>query len=129
MLNEVYDLFIDLDAGEDQIDFPVLYTNAKRGTAATDIDKPGENLQPLFDAIVKTIPHPTGDADWTVASSGGEPRLQRLPRTPGDCARVQWHAARGEDVAIAKRDGSMQPTKITKMFTFCRPEAHRHYRD
>src|SRR3984957_10586643 len=61
VLNEVYDLFIDLDATEDQLDFPVLYTNAKLGTATTDIGKTGENLQPLFEAIVKTIPEPKGE--------------------------------------------------------------------
>src|SRR5512147_1301888 len=51
VLNEIYDLFIDLDAAEEQLDFPVLYTNAKLGTATTDLSKPGENLRPLFDAI------------------------------------------------------------------------------
>src|ERR671936_888232 len=51
VLNEVYDLFIDLDATEDQLDFPVLYTNAKAGTATLNVEQPGENLQPLFDAI------------------------------------------------------------------------------
>src|SRR5678809_360322 len=60
VLNEVYDLFIDLDAKEEQIDFPVLYTNAKTGTASTDINGGGENLQPLFYAILKTIPPPKG---------------------------------------------------------------------
>src|SRR3974390_3156319 len=49
VLNEVYDLFIDLDAGEDQIDFPVLYTHAKAGTASSDPNKTGEDLQPLFE--------------------------------------------------------------------------------
>src|ERR1051325_4830159 len=63
VLNEVYDLFIDLDAGEDQLDFPVLYTNAKLGTASTDPAKPGTDLQPLFDAIVSTIPHPSGEVE------------------------------------------------------------------
>src|SRR5512140_2215978 len=53
VLNEIYDLFIDLDAKEEQIDFPVLYTNAKIGTASTDIKGGGENLRPLFDAIVE----------------------------------------------------------------------------
>src|SRR5690348_2482710 len=62
VLNEVYDLFIDLDATEDQLSFPVLYTNAKTGTASMDIKGGGENLQPLFEAIVKTIPAPKGDA-------------------------------------------------------------------
>src|SRR6202790_210549 len=62
VLNEVYDLFIDLDAKEEQLDFPVLYTNAKAGTASRDIKGGGENLQPLFETIVKTIPMPSGDA-------------------------------------------------------------------
>ena len=52
MLNEVFDLFIDLDATEDQIEFPVLYANARDGVATTDLAKPGESLRPLFDAIV-----------------------------------------------------------------------------
>jgi GTP-binding protein len=56
VLNEIYDLFIDLDAKEEQIDFPVLYTNAKTGTASTDIKGGGENLQPLFEAIINTVP-------------------------------------------------------------------------
>src|ERR687895_404475 len=52
VLNEVYDLFIDLDATEEQIEFPVLYTSGRAGTATTDLDVPGQDLQPLFDAIV-----------------------------------------------------------------------------
>src|SRR5450631_1149058 len=56
VLDEIYDLFIDLDATEDQLDFPVLYTNAKAGTATETLDQPSENLQPLFAAILKTIP-------------------------------------------------------------------------
>src|SRR2546423_4763488 len=61
VLNEVYDLFIDLDAQEDQLDFPVLYTNAKTGTASTELTGGGEDLRPLFDAIVQTTPLPQGD--------------------------------------------------------------------
>ncbi len=63
MLNEIYDLFIDLDADESQLDFPVLYAVAKDGTATTDPAKPGVDLQPLFQAIVDTIPEATGDPD------------------------------------------------------------------
>src|SRR6202158_937073 len=62
VLNEIYDLFIDLDASEELLDFPVLYTNAKSGTASTDQRGGGENLQPLFEAIVTTIPLPKRDA-------------------------------------------------------------------
>ena len=61
VLNEVYDLFIDLDAAEGQLDFPVLYTNARLGTATHDLSAPGESLLPLFEAIVNHIPPPKGD--------------------------------------------------------------------
>src|ERR1019366_8690556 len=63
VLNEIYDLFIDLDAEESQLGFPVLYTNAKLGTASTDPGVVGINLQPLFETIVKTIPPPAGDPE------------------------------------------------------------------
>src|ERR671922_2371825 len=62
VLNEIFDLFIDLDASEAQLDFPVLYTNAKLGTASKDATLAGRDLKPLFDAIVSTIPAPAGDA-------------------------------------------------------------------
>src|SRR6476646_8859647 len=63
VLNEVYDLFIDLDAHEDQLDFPIIYANAKAGIAKTTLEDPSDNLRPLFDAIVKHIPGPAGDPD------------------------------------------------------------------
>ena len=118
VLNEIYDLFIDLDAAEDQLDFPVLYTNAKTGTATTDVNKPGENLRPLFDAIVNTIPTPMGDASGPlqvlVANLDYSDYLGRLA-----IARVFNGTLRtGEDVAIAKRDGSLEKIRITKMFSF-----------
>src|ERR1700719_492463 len=63
VLDEIYDLFIDLDAHEDQLDFPVLYTNARAGTATDNLEQPGENLQPLFESILEHIPPPAGNAD------------------------------------------------------------------
>ncbi|NLP01650.1 MAG: translational GTPase TypA [Fibrobacter sp.] len=58
VINEVYDLFIDLDATEEQIDFPILYTNAKSGVAHLDLNDNSTNLQPLFDKIIEYIPAP-----------------------------------------------------------------------
>ncbi len=118
VLNEVYDLFIDLDAKEDQLDFPVLYTNAKAGTATLDIAVAGENLRPLFDAILTTIPLPTGDPagplQILVANLDYSDYLGRLA-----IARVfNGRMFTGEDVAIAKLDGSLHKTKITKLFSF-----------
>jgi len=118
VLNEVYDLFIDLDAKEDQLDFPVLYTNAKAGTATSDVAVAGENLRPLFDAILTTIPLPTGDPagplQILVANLDYSDYLGRLA-----IARVfNGRMFTGEDVAIAKLDGSLHKTKITKLFSF-----------
>ncbi|MFM2125048.1 MAG: translational GTPase TypA, partial [Acidobacteriota bacterium] len=61
VLNEVYDLFIDLDASEDQLSFPVIYTNAKEGIAKRDPNGEGDNLKPLFDTILEIVPGPKGD--------------------------------------------------------------------
>jgi len=66
VLDEVYDLFIDLDADEEQLDFPVFFTNAKAGTATDDLAVDGTNLAPLFDSIVSHIPSATGDGDGPV---------------------------------------------------------------
>jgi GTP-binding protein len=118
VLNEIYDLFIDLDAHEDQLEFPVLYTNAKTGTASTDIKKTGDDLRPLFEAIVNTIPVPKGDPHGSlqilVANLDYSDYLGRLA-----IARVFNGAMHtGEEVAIAKLDGSLHKTKITKLFSF-----------
>jgi GTP-binding protein len=118
VLNEIYDLFIDLDAKEEQLDFPVLYTNAKTGTATTEIQGGGTDLRPLFDAILKTIPPPKGDLAGSlqilVANLDYSDYLGRLA-----IARVfNGKMFTGEEVAIAKLDGSLQKTKITKLFSF-----------
>jgi GTP-binding protein len=118
VLDEVYDLFIDLDAAEDQLDFPVLYTNAKLGTASTSLTEPGENLQPLFETILSTIPPASGDPDGPlqilVTNLDYSDYLGRLA-----IARVfNGTLHNGEEVNISKRDGSLFKTKITKLFTF-----------
>jgi len=118
VLNEVYDLFIDLDAHEDQLDFPVLYTNAKQGTATTDLKDTGENLQPLFEAIVKTTPAPRGDAEGPlqilVANLDYSDYLGRLA-----IARVfNGTLHNGDEASIAKLDKSFHKVKITKLFSF-----------
>src|SRR6186713_1975825 len=63
VLNEIYDLFIDLDATEEQLDFPVIYTNAKAGTASLTAEKQDADFRPLFEAIVSHVPPPRGKAD------------------------------------------------------------------
>jgi GTP-binding protein len=118
VLDEIYDLFIDLDAHQDQLDFPVLYTNARVGTATMNLEQPGENLQPLFAAIVKHIPPPGGDPEavlqMLVANLDYSDYLGRLA-----IGRVFSGTLRfGDDVAISKLDGSIQKTRITKLYSF-----------
>src|SRR5258708_5692144 len=116
--DEIYDLFIDRDANEDQLDFPVLYTNAKAGTATVKVDEPSENLQPLFEAIVKNIPPPAGDPEavlqMLVANLDYSDYLGRL--AIGRVFSGTLHF--GDDVAITKLDGSMHKTRITKLYSF-----------
>jgi len=118
VLDEIYDLFIDLDAAEDQLDFPVIYTNARLGVAHDQIGDSSTTLQPLFEKIVSAIPPPSGDPEKVlqiqVTNLDYSEYLGRVA-----IARVfEGKLARGAEVGIVKLDGKIQPTKITKLFTF-----------
>ena len=118
VLNEIYDLFIDLDATEEQLDFPVLYTNGRDGKARLEATGPDQDLRPLFEALVKHIPPPAGKADGVlqllIANLDYSDYLGRLGigRIFSGTVRV------GETVGIAKRDGRITTNKVTKLFTF-----------
>jgi GTP-binding protein len=118
VLNEIYDLFIDLDATEEQLEFPIIYTNAKTGVAKVSLDDPSEDLRPLFDAILKYCPDPAGDPDGIlqllVANLDYSDYLGRL--AIGRVFAGTLHL--GDEVGIAKLDGSFQRTHITKMYSF-----------
>ncbi len=118
VLNEVYDLFIDLDATEDQIEFPVLYANAREGLATTDLEKPGESLQPLFDAIVESVPPPRGNPDAPlqilVANLDSSDYLGRIAIGRVFNGTVKLNGP----VSVLKLGGSIELTKITKLFAF-----------
>jgi GTP-binding protein len=118
VVNEVYDLFIDLDATEDQLEFPILYAIARRGIAGTSPDGASDNLKPLFEAILQTIPPPQGDPEGTLqllvanldySEYHGRLALGRI---------FSGTLRRGDEVAIAKLDGTIQPTRITKLYGF-----------
>jgi GTP-binding protein len=118
VLNEIYDLFIDLDATEEQLDFPVLYTNARIGTASTTADGPAEDLRPLFDAVVKHVPPPRGNPDaplqLLVANLDSSDYLGRIAIGRIFNGRVKI----GDPVAVVKLDTAVQHTKVTKLFAF-----------
>jgi GTP-binding protein len=118
VVDEVYDLFIDLDATEEQIEFPVLYTSARAGTSTTELETPGVDLRPLFDAIVSHVPPPRGDQaaplQLLVTNLDSSDYLGRIA-----IGRIfNGKIAVGDQVAVLKLDGSQQETKITKLYSF-----------
>jgi GTP-binding protein len=118
VLNEIYDLFIDLDATEEQLEFAVLYTNAKVGTAAADPSKAGADLRPLFDAIVAHVPPPAGNPDAPlqilVANIDSSDYLGRIAIGRIFNGRVKI----GDPVAVCKLDAAVQETRVTKLYAF-----------
>jgi GTP-binding protein len=118
VLDEIYDLFIDLDATEDQLDFPVVYTNARDGVAYRKLGDDSKDLLPLFEAIVKSIPAPPGDPEGNlqiqVMNLDYSEFLGRIA-----IGRVfNGTIRRGTDVGISKLDGKLVSTRITKLYTF-----------
>ncbi len=118
VLNEIYDLFIDLDASEEQLEFPIVYTNAKLGIAKTDIGAEGGNLQILFDLILKTIPSPAGDPgdvlQLLVTNIDYNDYVGRLA-----IGRIFSGSVRmAEQVAMIGHAGSSVRTKVTQLYGF-----------
>jgi len=118
VLNEIYDLFIDLDATEEQLDFPVLYTSARAGTSSRSAEEPGTDLRPLFDAIVDDVPPPRGDVNaplqMLVANLDSSDYLGRIAIGRIFNGRVKV----GDPIAVCKLTAQVQETKVTKLFAF-----------
>ncbi len=117
VLDEVYDLFIDLGADEEQIEFPVFYCNARAGTSTEDLASPGTNLHPLMDAILDHIPAPEGDPvgglQALVTSLDFNEYVGRL-----GIGRVRRGTLReGEMVAVAAEEG-IRVVKLGQLYTF-----------
>src|SRR4051812_9640977 len=118
VLNEIYDLFIDLDATEEQLDFPVLYTSARAGTSSLTATDTGTDLRPLFDSIINDVPPPRGDANaprqMLVANLDSSDYLGRIAIGRVFNGRVKI----GDPVAVCKLNQQVQETKVTKLFAF-----------
>jgi len=115
VLDEIYDLFIDLDATEEQLDFPVVYTNARAGTATLDLKQPGENLKPLFDLIVDTLPGPVGDAeDVTQFQANNLDYNDYVGRLA--VGRLRNGKIAAGNYTLCRADGAAQPVKVTQVY-------------
>src|SRR5437762_202230 len=118
VLDEVYDLFIDLDAAEDQLEFPVLYTNARVGTATEDLKVESTSLEPLFETILKTVPPPRFDPavalqvrvtllDWD--DYVGRLVIGRI---------VNGTVKQAERISVIHRDGTIEQSKVTVLYGY-----------
>ncbi|MBI3825142.1 MAG: translational GTPase TypA [Candidatus Rokubacteria bacterium] len=118
VLDEVYDLFIDLDASEDQLDFPVLYTNARTGAATLDLKDAAQTLEPLFETILTTVPAPAFDPamglQFRAAMLDWDDYVGRLI-----IGRIVNGRVRQADrVAVVHRDGTVEPAKVTVLYGY-----------
>ena len=113
----VFDLMFNLDATEEQLDFPTLYGSAKQGWMSTDYDKPTDNILPLLDAIIEYIPEPAtleGPAQMLVTSLDFSKYVGRIA-----IGRVHRGTVReGMDIALCRRDGSISRQRIKELHTF-----------
>jgi len=118
VVDEVYDLFIDLDATEEQLDFPVIYASGINGTASTDPDKQDDDLKALFDTIVEHIPGPGGDFEAPLQLQVTMLDYNQYLGRIGIGRIHRGTIRRGETVAQIKRDGSIKQVRVNKLFGF-----------
>jgi GTP-binding protein len=116
VVDEVYELFLDLDADESQIDFPIVYSNAKAGHASLDPDDLGDSLKPLLDLLVQRIPPPSYEPDHPlqaqVTNLDASPYVGRLA-----LCRVRHGTIRkGQQVAWCRADGTIEQAKISELY-------------
>ncbi|MFW6053882.1 MAG: translational GTPase TypA, partial [Persicimonas sp.] len=118
VLNQVFDLFVDLEANDEQLDFPIVYASGLAGYAMLEPDEEPDDLEPLFDAIVEHVDPPKDDVDgplqMQIATLNYDDYLGRVA-----IGRVFRGAISvGDQVVIARRDGSTSRARITKLFGF-----------
>jgi GTP-binding protein len=116
VVNEVYELFLDLDADESQIEFPIVYCNARAGRAGPEPDALADDLQPLLDLIVERIPAPTYEEGHPlqalVTNLDASPYVGRLAL----CRVVQGSIGRAQQVAWCRADGTIERAKVTELY-------------
>jgi len=116
VVNEIYELFLDLDATEEQIEFPIIYANARAGWASLDPLQEGSDLKPLFEMLVERIPAPSYDSahplQALVTNLDASPYVGRLAL----CRMFHGTITRGEPVAWCRSDETIETVKITELY-------------
>lgn len=118
VLDEVLELFIELGADDNQIEFPVVYASAKEGIAKSSLDDPSKDLRPLFETIIKYVPAPSGDKEGPVqlliTTLDHDDYVGRIA-----IGRVfRGTLVAGREYAICRKDGSVTKTKVSNLYEF-----------
>jgi GTP-binding protein len=116
VVNEVYELFLDLDADEEQIEFPIVYTNAREGRASPVADQEGTDLRPLLDLLIERVPPPEYEEDHElqalVTNLDASPYVGRL----AICRVHNGVLRKGVPVAWCRRDGTVERAAVTELY-------------
>jgi GTP-binding protein len=118
VVNEVYDLFIDLDATEEQLDFPVLYANARAGLCRLTPDGEDHNLEPLFEEILKAVPPPSFDPASPLQVLVNHLDYDDYVGRLAIGRVVNGTIEKGQEVAVCRLDGSVQPVKVSSLYGY-----------
>ncbi|HPG30985.1 MAG TPA: translational GTPase TypA [bacterium] len=118
VLNMIFDLFVELNATEDQLDFPVVYASSKSGIAKYELDDSSNDFEPLFETIIKYVPEPEGDSSkpfqFLTSAISYDNYLGKL----GSGKIHNGTVKTGDEVCLLKRDGGVKNYKITKLFSY-----------
>ena len=118
VLDEIYDLFIDLGANDEQIEFPVLYAISRDGIAKKTLEEESKNLKPLFDQIIETIPAPHALRDDSLQLLVANIEYNAFVGRLGIGRIYSGEIAKNQEVLVSKRDGSTQKTRVKELYVF-----------
>ncbi|MHB8986798.1 MAG: translational GTPase TypA [Eubacteriales bacterium] len=118
VVDQVMDLFIDLEAGDEQFDFPIIYTSAKEGTATTGPDLPAENMKPLFESIVKHIPAPAGYIDGPLQLLVNNTEYDNFVGRMGLGCVKRGRISAGQQVSVIDHAGNLRQGRIGSIYTY-----------
>jgi GTP-binding protein len=118
VLDEVFDLFVELGADDETLDFPVLYASGRAGTASWDMEKPGTDITPVFEALLRHVPAPHGDPDHSLQIQISSIRYSDYVGRIGVGRIFNGRIKTGQQVTIVRRDGTQIKSKVQQVQVF-----------
>ncbi len=118
VLDEIFDLFVELGADDEALDFPVLYASGRAGTASWSMEKPGTDIQPVFEALLKHVPAPHGDVEKPLQIQLTSIQYNDYVGRIGVGRIYNGRITSGQQIALVKRDGAIVKTRVQQVQLF-----------